>query len=185
LSIKEQLANLTREERIDYLKEEQKRISEKFKSTEKETEIEEWCCKNCQEELLIFGVHGCLGCECKCHGENQNWENHERTLNKAEINRLVLKPKEFIFKNNNLTLKDYPNLKYLEIHGTSLKSIVIKNSPNLETLILNHNQLGYINGLTKLTKLIKLDITGNKIKTLFELKYLTKLKHLYCSKSIT
>jgi hypothetical protein len=34
LSIKEQLANLTREERIDYLKEEQKRISEKFKSTE-------------------------------------------------------------------------------------------------------------------------------------------------------
>jgi hypothetical protein len=93
MSIREQMSQLSHEERLRFLEKKQKEIAEKFKTIEEEQE--EWCCKDCQWKLLNDGERGCVGCACECHEATKNWIKYKNSLSKEEkenITELIFKP---------------------------------------------------------------------------------------------
>ncbi|WNE41205.1 MAG: hypothetical protein mread185_000662 [Mycoplasmataceae bacterium] len=99
-------------------------------------------------------------------GELTDWEEYEKTLNKATVTSLIIKPNTYKFKNNKLELKDYPKLTTIYGAGLGLEKISLSNLPQLQSLNLTDNKLIKVDGLEKLISLVSLVLTKNEIASL-------------------
>jgi protein phosphatase 1 regulatory subunit 7 len=161
MPIRKQLTDLTYEERLEFLKKQQQEISKNFQISEEQRQERE-----AEGEMLdpddYYYPH-------EDDAQLKDWEEHEATLNKEKITKLIIKPNEFRFKNNKLILKDYPNLKSLYACGLGLEKVEL-DCPKLETLNLTSNNLTELD-LSKVPNLENLNISYNKLEEL-EVKHL-------------
>jgi hypothetical protein len=110
-----------------------------------------------------------------------NWEEHVKNLDKSTT-CLQIKPNEYRFQNNKLTIKqeNFPNLTTLYACGLGLEEIEL-DSPTLQNLYLADNKLERLD-LDNTPRLRNLVASKNSIEY-FDVNHLSQLRSFVCNKN--